>query len=258
MKFLEISAIARSQPRNWIGQNSKHDDIAAERSEAIPTPTAHERELVPLKRYRAATRRQFILGVLLGVAITSAVVIPIAKYSGSPKQVAAPPAAASGQTASANSGPQSHGSVPASVSDASRGSFAFPAGKTPRPTQTGDSQYDPFRSTPVRHSLQAIDKPSPGNSPAPSVVLAQSRETETKSAKKSVASPQQLWSAVQAGNVQAALTLADIYLRGDGVPANCDQARVLLLVASKKGSALANKKLKELDATGCPTHPPAS
>jgi hypothetical protein len=258
MKFLEISPSARSHPRNWIGQNSKRDDIAAENSEAIPTPTSHERELVPLKRYRSATRRQFIWGVFLGASITSAVAIPIAKYSGSPKQVAAPPPAASAQTALANSGPQARGSVPAPVSDASRGSFAFPAGKTPRPTQTGDSPYDPFRSTPVRHSLQAIDKPSPGNPPAPSVVLAQSREAETKSAKKSVASPQQLWSAVQAGNVQAALTLADIYLRGDGVPANCDQARVLLLVASKKGSAVAIKKLKELDATGCPTAAPAS
>ncbi len=258
MKFLEISPIARSQPRNWIGQNSKRDDIAAENSEAVPPPTSQARELVPLKRYRAATRRQFILGVVLGVAITSAVAVPFIKYSGSPKQVAAPPPAASGQTALANSAPQARGSVPAPVSDARRGSFAFPAGKTQRSTQTGDSPYDPFRSTPVKHSLQPIDKPSPGNPPAPSVVLAQSRETETKSVRKSVASPQQLWSAVESGNIQAALTLADIYLRGDGVPVNCDQARVLLLVASKKGSAQAVKKLKELDATGCPTHAPAS
>jgi hypothetical protein len=257
MKFLEISPIARSQPRNWIGQNSKRDDIAAENSEAVTPPTSQARELVPLKRYRAATRRQFILGVFLGVSITSVVAVPIFKYSGS-RKVATLPAAASGQTALANSAPQPRGSVPASVPDAKRGSFAFPAGKTRLSTQTGDSPYDPFRSTPAKHSLQTIDKPSAGNPPAPSVVLAQSREAETKSVKKSVASPQQLWSAVQAGNVQAALTLADIYLRGDGVPVNCDQARVLLLVASKKGSAQAVKKLKELDATGCPTHAPAS
>jgi len=258
MKLLEINPSARSQVRNWIGQNSKRDGIGAENSEAMSTPTLQARDLVPLKRYRAATRRQFILGVVLGVAITSAVAIPIFKYSGSPKQVAAPPAAASGQTALTNSAPQARGSVPASVPDARRGSFAFPAGKTQRSTQTGDSPYDPFRSTPAKHSLQPIDKPSPGNSPAPSVVLAQSRETETKSVRKSVASPQQLWSAFQSGNVQAALTLADLYLRGDGVPVNCDQARVLLLVASKKGSALATKKLKELDTTGCPTAAPAS
>ena len=255
---MEINPSARSQLRNWLGQNSKRDGIGAENSEAIPTPTLQARELVPLKRYRAATRRQFILGVVLGVAITSAVAVPFIKYSGSSKQVAAPPPAASGQTPLGNSEPQSRGLAPARVSDASRGSFAFPAGKTQRSTQASDSPYDPFRSTPVKHSLQPIDKTSPGTSPAPSVVLAQSRETETKSVRKSVASPQQLWSAFQGGNVQAALTLADLYMRGDGVPVNCDQARVLLLVASKKGSALASKKLKELDATGCPTAAPAS
>ena len=258
MKFLEISPSALSQMRNWIGQNSKRDGIGAVSSEAIPTPTLHARELVPLKRYRAATRRQFILGVFLGVSITSAVAIPIAKYSGSPKQVAAVPAAASVQTPLANSIPQARESVSAPASNASRGPFAIPAGKTQRSAQTGDSPYDPFGSTLVKHRLQPIDKISPGNSPTPSVVLAQSRETETKSVRKSVASPQQLWSAVQAGNVQAALTLADLYMRGDGVPVNCDQARVLLLVASKKGSAVASKKLKELDATSCPTPAPAS
>src|SRR5260370_17050889 len=98
MKFLEISPIARSQPRNWIGQNSKRDDIAAENSEAVTPPTSQARELVPLKRYRAATRRQFILGVVLGVAITSAVAVPFIKYSASPKQVAAPPPAPSSPT----------------------------------------------------------------------------------------------------------------------------------------------------------------
>jgi TPR repeat protein len=45
--------------------------------------------------------------------------------------------------------------------------------------------------------------------------------------------------------------LADRYLRGDGVPVNCLQARVLLLVASEKKNAAAVKKLHELDKTGC-------
>jgi TPR repeat protein len=45
--------------------------------------------------------------------------------------------------------------------------------------------------------------------------------------------------------------LADRYLRGYGVPVNCLQARVLLLVASEKKNAAAVKKLHELDKTGC-------
>jgi hypothetical protein len=247
MRFLEVSPSALNQIRKWISQNSK-------RSEAITTAaSANATELVPLERYRSATRRQFIRGVFLGVLITSSLAIPAVKYSGGRKQPTAPAPAGSGQTALATSGPQPRVAVPVHVSDASRSSLAFPAGKTQPSTQAGSLQ-DPLGSTHVKHRLQAIDNPSAGKPPALAVALAQSRETRT--ARKSVASPQQLWSAVQSGNVQAALTLADLYLRGDGVPVNCDQARVLLLVASKKGNAQAVKELRELDRTGCPTPAP--
>ena len=257
MKFLEIDPSARGQIRNWISQNSKRDAIAANNSEAITTPAfSKATELVPLERYRSATRQQFIRGIFLGVLITSALAVPAVKYSGNRKQVAAQPPATSGQTAPANSEPRGVVSARASVSDASRGFLAFPAGKTRRSTQAGDSAENPLRSTLVKHRLETIDKPSAGNSPTLSVVPALSRETT--SARKSVASPQQLWSAFQGGNVQAAVTLADLYLRGDGVPVNCDQARVLLLAASKKGNAQAIKKLRELDGTGCPAPAPSS
>ncbi len=248
MRFLEVSQSALNQIRKWISQNS-------ERSEAITTAaSANATELVPLERYRSATRRQFIRGVFLGVLITSALAVPAVKYSGGRIQLAATPRAGSGQTALANSEPQARVSVSVSASNASRGSLAFPAGKTQRSTQAEELQDNSLGSTHVKQRLQAIDNPSAGNPPTLSVALAQSRETRT--ARKSVASPQQLWSAVQGGNVQAALTLADLYLRGDGVPVNCDQARVLLLVASKKGNAQAVKELRELDRTGCPTPAP--
>jgi hypothetical protein len=248
MRFLEVSQSALNQIRKWISQNSK-------RSEAITTAaSANATELVPLERYRSATRRQFIRGVFLGVLITSALAVPAVKYSGGRKQLAAPPRAGSGQTALANSEPQAGVSVSVSASNASRGSLAFPAGKTQRSTQAEELQDNSLGSTHVKHRLQAIDNPSAGNPPTLSVALAQSRETRT--ARKSVASPQRLWSAVEGGNVQAALTLADLYLRGDGVPVNCDQARVLLLVASKRGNTQAGKELRELDRTGCPTPAP--
>ena len=255
MKFLDVSPSALNQIRKWISQHSKRFGIAAENSEAITTPaSANATELVPLERYRSATRRQFIRGVFLGVLITSALAVPAVKYSGGRKQLTAPPPAGSGQTALATSEPQPRVAVPVHVSDASRSSLAFPAGKTQPSTQAGNLQDNPLGSTHVKHRLQSIDNSSAGNPPALSVALAQSRETRT--ARKSVVSPQQLWSAVQGGNVQAALTLADLYLRGDGVPMNCDQGRVLLLVASKKGNAQAVKELRELDRTGCPTPAP--
>ena len=68
---------------------------------------------------------------------------------------------------------------------------------------------------------------------------------------KKNATPEQLWASAEAGSFSAALTLADGYARGDGVPVNCDQARVLLKIASDKGSAEAGRKLQELETDGC-------
>jgi TPR repeat protein len=60
-----------------------------------------------------------------------------------------------------------------------------------------------------------------------------------------------LWAAVEKGNVQAEITLADMYARGEGVTKNCNQAQVLLRAASKKGSNEASQELAQLIRTGC-------
>jgi hypothetical protein len=247
LKFLEVSPSARNQIRNWMSQSFKRKGVVQENSgsEAMTTAASSiATELVPLERYRSATHRQFIRGVFLGILATSAVAVPAVKYSSGGKQPATAAAAL------ANSEPQAGVSMP----NAKPGAIAAAAGKTQRSTQAGNSTDNPLPSTPVKPSVRSLDNPSPGNSHALSVALAQSREIG--SAKKSVASSQQLWSGVEGGNVQATLTLADRYLHGDGVPVNCDQARVLLLVASKRGSAQAVKELRELDTTGCPAPAP--
>ena len=61
-----------------------------------------------------------------------------------------------------------------------------------------------------------------------------------------------LWVAVRKGNTVAEVTLADLYVYGDGVQQNCDQGRTLLIAASKSGDAQAKVKLDELNANGCP------
>lgn len=65
---------------------------------------------------------------------------------------------------------------------------------------------------------------------------------------------QWLWSSVKKGNTQADMLLADMYLRGQSVPQNCEQSRVLLLAAANSGSTLARQRLANLDAEGCPAH----
>jgi hypothetical protein len=64
--------------------------------------------------------------------------------------------------------------------------------------------------------------------------------------------PSQLWNAVGRGSVRAEVALADLYLKGESVPQNCEQAHMLLLAASMKGSKFADDFLKSRYAERCP------
>ncbi|HWO30764.1 MAG TPA: hypothetical protein VNO32_18370, partial [Candidatus Acidoferrum sp.] len=61
----------------------------------------------------------------------------------------------------------------------------------------------------------------------------------------------QLWSAIGAGDSSAEVPLAELYLKGEGVPKNCEQAAVLLGAASKNGNVEAREKLRKLRKNGC-------
>ena len=65
-------------------------------------------------------------------------------------------------------------------------------------------------------------------------------------------SPQQLWSAIAKGDITAEVALARLYLTGKGVPKNCEQARVLLKAASKRGNIEAVQLLGKLKRSRCP------
>ena len=60
-----------------------------------------------------------------------------------------------------------------------------------------------------------------------------------------------LWVAVKAGNVGAEITLAELYHQGRGVPKSCDQTRILLSAAARKGSRDARKRLDDFRREGC-------
>lgn len=60
-----------------------------------------------------------------------------------------------------------------------------------------------------------------------------------------------LWKAVSKQNAGAAVLLSDLYARGDGVPRSCDQARLLLVAAAKRGSVDAAQHLRSLETQGC-------
>jgi TPR repeat protein len=60
-----------------------------------------------------------------------------------------------------------------------------------------------------------------------------------------------LWIAVEKGNSGAEIALAELYRKGQGVAKNCDQAKILLTAAARKGSAEAQKRLEKLRKEGC-------
>ena len=59
-----------------------------------------------------------------------------------------------------------------------------------------------------------------------------------------------LWRATAKGNPDAPVRLADMYIKGDGVPRSCDQALVLLKSAASKPNVRARNRLAALYATG--------
>jgi hypothetical protein len=60
-----------------------------------------------------------------------------------------------------------------------------------------------------------------------------------------------LWIAVEKGNASAELTLAELYWHGRGVARNCDQTRILLSEAARKGNSDADKLLRLFQREGC-------
>lgn len=62
---------------------------------------------------------------------------------------------------------------------------------------------------------------------------------------------QLLWVAVEKGNTGAEIDLAELFRTGRGVAQNCDQTRILLSAAARKGSIEARKRLEAFQRQGC-------
>ena len=82
------------------------------------------------------------------------------------------------------------------------------------------------------------------------VVAAKPGTAQTTSAAKED-DPVELWKAVKRGSVNAEVALANLYLEGEAVPQNCEQAHMLLYAASMKGSKAADNFLKSSYAERC-------
>ncbi|PYT91440.1 MAG: hypothetical protein DMG41_01740 [Acidobacteria bacterium] len=287
--FLELSVPAREQTRAWLSETStassgdkQADDAATEKPVIGQEMRVPSVQLVPMERYRAQMRKQFLRGVLLGIGIYAVVMIPIFRYAGSTKPGSPARTTASANRAAQSSAEQTQASVAQPASP--RASTSEPTATKPLATEPATVQTvsvaaptrSPQRQSPQIAGASSTDlmtrtsspwaTPQPAKAeqplgasqaavaPAPAASKAHSSSGQVQHPKKVSATSQQLWSALQAGNMRAAVALADLYTRGEGVPANCEQARILLLVASEKNNAEASKKLQELDKGGCPAN----
>jgi hypothetical protein len=120
-------------------------------------------------------------------------------------------------------------------------SAARSVGVTSPGDQTADSQVAPATA-----SRSAADQ-----SGALELATAENYLTGRAGTRNSAEAVQWLWKAVGKRNLEATLTLSDMYLRGDGVPKSCDQARLLLDAAARKGAKVAAERLRNLQASGC-------
>jgi hypothetical protein len=172
--------------------------------------------------------------------------------SGSPVPQSKPstvivPAAAPVQPAPTSSTPQPNASaLPTNPPSVSPGESQ----KQPesRNDQAADAHPTP-RIVTVAASSSAI---TPGESGAEELALAEKYLNGNQGVTRdSAEAVQWLWKAVGKGNVAATMTLSDLFLRGDGVPKSCDQARLLLDAAARKGAKAAAERLRNLQGFGC-------
>lgn len=210
--------------------------------------------LVPAERYRSAKKRQLVLGVLLGLCVSAAVTAAVVKYS----RYGRPAESKSTAVGSAESSPAKN--------DLQVSPPAPPPASTPSPIGNVFSSDQPNRamarkppsskplSASYAYSLSPLQTSDPKAPARAARTPGQPRLSDPPGAVKKSTPPAQLWAAVQAGNTRAAVVLAEDYIQGEGVPKNCQQARILLLMASEKRNAAAIKRLHELDEdkTTCP------
>ena len=157
-------------------------------------------------------------------------------------------------------------SVPPPVSDTeSKGDHDTAAADTPTPSLPppafhAESKANPDTAKPKKEHPAANDRfahapenlqPGTDKSSEQNLAIAQRYLSERPGPSGSVAATRYLWAAVEQGNVKAEVILAELYARGDGVTKSCDQARVLLSVAAKKGSSEASQELAQIIRRGC-------
>jgi hypothetical protein len=110
---------------------------------------------------------------------------------------------------------------------------------------------EPAKKTPDSSTLDTAQTPAAGLGNEELATARRLLSSNGGTPRNSSQAAQWLWKSIAKQNGEAALLLADLYLKGDGVSKNCDQARLLLDLAARKSVSGAGERLKNLKAYGC-------
>ena len=257
-KFDAVAAfVSKARPRH----STLFGGVEGSASADIPEPTFEEppaqtrpSELVPVQKYVAAKRKQLIFGLVLGICISSIFAIGALKLASYLRQNRDTQKLA-GETRTVRPEPEIKqpapgpaAVTPAASTPSSADIFSGSNSKKASPSGHVLNPHAATATLPIGSRTAEASKPTVASMPP----AAQFHSREITSKSQPSKDPAQLWASVQAGNSKAALELAELYIQGNGVPQNCTQARVLLMVASEKRNAGAIKRLQELDKSGCP------
>ena len=123
------------------------------------------------------------------------------------------------------------------------------SGDQPSAKQTAEASK-PAASTETAAAPAKSKADSPAADAAGLAAPGADEMTKAKNASDSAAEAAWLWKATAKGNPDAPVQLADMYVKGDGVPRSCEQAVVLLKTAAAKDNARARNRLAAMYATG--------
>jgi len=132
-----------------------------------------------------------------------------------------------------------------------------PAAKTIQPTSQADTAptkavLREASKTATQSASGSMERPIPQGNGAEELAIAQRYLEGTEGQPRDAAEAAKwLWKSTGKHNGTAPLLLADLYLKGDGVAKNCEQARILLDDAARRGIASAGERLRNLQAFGC-------
>jgi hypothetical protein len=121
-----------------------------------------------------------------------------------------------------------------------------PPPKKPAPTDNAKNA----KTTSADNAKTAKPAAADNAKPAKEAIPGDDELAKANNASDSVAEAAWLWKATAKGNPDAPVRLADMYVKGNGVPRSCEQAMVLLKTAATKENARARNRLASMYSSG--------